>query len=153
MQTRTSAERIAITTGIALVVFGSLLLLGRFGELVPWSITQMMHRTASLIWPITLVAAGALLLANSRSGRGAQGTATASAGGRVVRRSRSDRVVTGLLGGVAEYLGVPAGVVRVGFVLITLMAGVAWGVLVYVVGSLLVSDLPSEAGAGSATVR
>lgn len=144
MDTRTSAERIAITAGIALVVFGSLLLLGRFDSLVPWSVTQVLHRASAMIWPVTLVAAGALLLVNARSSRGiSPGASPSSPNSRGLTRSRADRVVTGLLGGVAEYLGLPAALVRVAFIVLTLMAGIVWGVLVYAVGSLLVSDQPA----------
>ena len=51
-------------------------------------------------------------------------------------RSRADRVLTGLAGGVAEWSGLPPLVVRVAFVVLGASTGL--GVLAYVVGSFVV---------------
>jgi len=54
-----------------------------------------------------------------------------------LRRSSRDRLLAGLCGGLAERFGVPAALVRVGFVL---AAMVGLGVPLYVVGWVLVPD-------------
>lgn len=147
MNPRTPAERFAIAFGIALIVIGAISLLGE-GGLFAWSLTSLVHGLASIVWPLTLVLAGvALLVARSRSDEGHAQTAPNTS--RRVVRSRGDRVATGLLGGVAAWLGAPSGLVRAAFVILTLVAGLTWGVLVYVVGSLLVPEAPAATHAAT----
>lgn len=50
-----------------------------------------------------------------------------------LRRSRSDRVVAGVVGGIARYLGIDATWARVGYVLISILSAAFPGVLVYLV--------------------
>ena len=66
-------------------------------------------------------------------------------------RSRDERVLTGLCGGLAEAIGVPPIVVRLVFVV--LGAASAVGVLLYVVGSLLLRDERSRAKGPGEVVR
>jgi phage shock protein PspC (stress-responsive transcriptional regulator) len=58
---------------------------------------------------------------------------------RQLRRSRSDRMLAGVCGGIAEYLRVDPTLVRVGF---AVLAIVTWGValLAYVVGWALMPE-------------
>lgn len=53
-------------------------------------------------------------------------------------RSRTDRWVAGVCGGLAEYFGIDATAVRVAFVLLALWQGV--GVLLYVVLALIIPE-------------
>jgi len=48
-----------------------------------------------------------------------------------LQRSRTEKMIAGVCGGIAEYLGVDPTLIRVLWVLITLMAGV--GVLLYLI--------------------
>lgn len=57
-----------------------------------------------------------------------------------VRRSRTDRMVAGVCGGVAARLGVDANLLRLGLVLLTVF-GVGLGVIAYVAAWIL---LPEE---------
>ena len=76
-------------------------------------------------------------------------------------RSRADRLLTGVLGGVAEYFGLNSSWVRIGYVLVAVLTGgipfvltrrVLAGVLLYVAMSFLVPAAP-EAGAPEAIVE
>lgn len=53
--------------------------------------------------------------------------------GRVLRRSRSNRVIAGVVGGLADYLGMDATVARVLYVLISILSAAFPGILVYII--------------------
>ncbi len=76
-------------------------------------------------------------------------------------RSRADRLLTGVLGGVAEYFGLHSYWVRIGYVLVAVLTGgmpfvltrrVLAGVLLYVAMALVVPTAP-EAGGPEATAE
>lgn len=52
---------------------------------------------------------------------------------RPIQRSREHRMLGGVLGGLAEWLGWDPSVARVAYILITVFTGFALGVLAYVV--------------------
>jgi signal transduction histidine kinase len=67
------------------------------------------------------------------------------------RRSRQDRILGGVAGGVAERFGVEATVVRVVFVIVTLAGG--FGVIAYLAGWLLIPLEGQSDSLGSRVVR
>ena len=69
-----------------------------------------------------------------------------------LHRSRADRQLTGVLGGVAEYFGLDPSWVRIGFVIVTFFTGCIPGVLLYVTMALIVPGAP-EAGGPEATAE
>lgn len=71
-------------------------------------------------------------------GAGMPGGTTGDAGPRRVTRSRDHRILGGVASGIARYLGVDPVLIRLGFVLATLLGGV--GILAYVAGWLLIPE-------------
>ena len=67
-------------------------------------------------------------------------------------RSRADRQLTGVLGGVAEYFGLDSSWLRIGFVVVTFFTGCIPGTLLYVAMALIVRTAP-EAGGAEATAE
>ncbi len=67
-------------------------------------------------------------------------------------RSRDERVIFGVCGGVADWLDIDPSLVRIAFVLLTVSAGI--GLVLYVVMALVVPEevapLPGAGGPGSA---
>jgi len=59
-------------------------------------------------------------------------------GPNLLRRSRTDKVVAGVAGGLGRYLGIDPVILRVAFVVLTL-AGLA-GVLVYIIGWIAIPE-------------
>jgi phage shock protein C len=57
---------------------------------------------------------------------------------RILRRSRSDRVIAGVSGGLGRYFGVDSTLVRLAFVLLVVAGG--GGILVYLVAWLLIPE-------------
>ena len=60
----------------------------------------------------------------------------------LLRRSYSDRMLAGVAGGVAQYFGVDATIVRIAFVVLTLFGGA--GIPLYLAGLLLIPDEGSD---------
>ncbi|HEV2936833.1 MAG TPA: PspC domain-containing protein [Streptosporangiaceae bacterium] len=60
----------------------------------------------------------------------------------LLRRSHTDRMLAGVAGGVAEYFGVDATIVRIAFVVLTIIGGV--GIPLYLAGLLLIPDEGSD---------
>lgn len=57
-------------------------------------------------------------------------------------RSRSERMIAGVLGGIARRLGWSANVLRVVFVLVSILSAAFPGILVYVILWLLMPEEP-----------
>lgn len=128
----------SLYAAIALIAVGVWMLLGKLGGPF-WPLLREIVRTVSAIaWPVALIALGVYLLTFSRK----DGVAFSPIRGRRLYRSRSDRQISGVLGGLGEYLGVDSAIVRVIYVLITLFSGVFMGVAIYFVASLIVPEEP-----------
>jgi phage shock protein PspC (stress-responsive transcriptional regulator) len=125
-----AAPRTARNAGLALVAIGGWLLLRAFG-LHPLG-------AGAIVWPWQTLAplallAGAVLLLSQRTRE------LVTPGGRA-RRSVSNRILSGVCGGIARECGVDANLLRVGFVFAAMMTtGV--GILAYL---LLTFLLPEE---------
>jgi phage shock protein C len=64
-------------------------------------------------------------------------------GPRLLRRSRDDRVIAGVCGGLGRYLGIDPVVVRIAFVVLAL--GLGSGIFVYLLAFLVIPDeLPGD---------
>jgi phage shock protein C len=59
---------------------------------------------------------------------------------RPLRRSRDDRMLAGVCGGLAEYLGIDPTLARVGFVVLSLLSAAFPGLLVYLLLWLIVPE-------------
>ncbi len=62
-------------------------------------------------------------------------------------RSRSDRQLRGVLGGVAEYTKLDPSFVRIAYVIITIFTGFVPGILLYLVMAFVVPLEPKGMGA------
>jgi len=70
---------------------------------------------------------------------------------RRLRRSRSDRMLAGVSGGLAEYFEIHPAVFRVGFVVLTLLGGA--GVIVYAAAALVIPDEGKDDSIVTAALR
>jgi phage shock protein PspC (stress-responsive transcriptional regulator) len=70
---------------------------------------------------------------------------------RLLRRSRSDRTLAGVCGGLAEYFEIHPALFRVAFVVLTLLGGT--GVLIYLVAILVMPDAGREDSIATAFLR
>ena len=130
-------NRVAVVAGVVLVAIGVSALVND----VAWPLFEPLREGIALVgsvaWPLVLVLAGVALLARARNG------GEIRLGSITLRRSRTDRVATGLLGGIAEATGVPSGIVRALFIVLLVLGGGLGAVLLYLVGTWLVPEGPA----------
>ena len=69
----------------------------------------------------------------------------------LLRRSYEDRMLGGVAGGVAQYFGVDAMIVRIAFVVLTVFSGA--GIPLYLAGLLLIPEEGSEVSIASSLVE
>ena len=70
---------------------------------------------------------------------------------RTLQRSRSDRMIAGVSGGLARYFEIHPAVFRVGFVVLTLLGGA--GLLIYAAAALVIPDEGKEDSIATAALR
>lgn len=59
-------------------------------------------------------------------------------------RSRENKVITGLLGGIGEYFDIDPAILRVGYVFLTIFTGIFPGIIAYLIASLAVPERPAK---------
>src|SRR5204862_6251080 len=70
---------------------------------------------------------------------------------RRLERSRSDRMVAGVAGGLARYFDIHPAVYRVGFVVLTLLGGA--GIIIYIAAALVIPKEGEEDSFVTAALR
>jgi phage shock protein PspC (stress-responsive transcriptional regulator) len=125
---------------VALIALGAVLFLDRIGG--PWwdMIREAFRFAGSVAWPLALVALGILLLLTARRG----GLDLSGSSGKRLYRSRSERMIAGVLGGIATYLGTDPTWVRIVFVILAVVTGFGPAVLVYLVALVIVPEEPKQ---------
>lgn len=129
-----------VVAAIALIALGVWFLLGNvFGEF--WQ--DAVRRAVRMAWPLALIGLGVLLyLASSR------GAFSPDSTGKRLMRSRGERMIGGVLGGLGSYLGVDPTILRVIYVLFALLTWFGPLVVVYVIAMIVIPEEP----AGGASV-
>jgi len=125
-----------VIVGIGLVVLGIWFLLTQFAGWAVAPIAIVLALMAKVGWPLLLIALGVLLVIRARGGGWAPS-------GRQLYRSRSDRVIAGVLGGIATWLGVNPTPLRVIYAFVTLFTGVGAGLLAYLLAAVLLPEEPA----------
>lgn len=134
---RSGSSKLAVAAGVVLIVVG---LASLFSAVVPadlWArIAAIAGRVWAVAWPCALVAAGAYVLWAARTGR-FSGFDSPRNGAAPFRRSRADKRIFGVCGGIAYYFGVDSTIVRV-IAVVLLVAFPPMAVISYVVVALFV---------------
>lgn len=129
-----TGRTLGLLAGGALVVLGGWFLLSRLG-LVPPGLLEVWSRVS---WPIALIVVGAVIVV--AASRGALRVRGPLPGARLYR-SRSDKWVEGVLGGLGAYLGIDPVILRLVFLALVLAGW--WGlVLAYVIMAIVVPKEP-----------
>lgn len=110
----------ALLLGAILLLLGALLLFNNFGWL-PVRLDALWELAWNLFWPLFLIGLGVYLLF-SLNGHGVDWERLRARGARLpLRRSRRNRVIAGVCGGIAAYLKVDAVLVRLVWTLLTVL--------------------------------
>jgi phage shock protein C len=135
MTSRDNRTGWTVLIGVILIAFGLWLLLGGLFAPIGWLVTLL----GKIGWPLLLVGLGLLLIIRARGGG-------FNVNGKKLYRSRSNRMIGGVLGGFADYLGIDATVLRVVYALLALVTGLWWGPLLYLLAMIIVPEEPYAAG-------
>jgi len=128
--------------GLILVVVGGILLLRQIGNFYYFHLFDISFST---IWGILLIGIGIVLL--FQTGKKSETEPIAESeikdeNRKRLCRSKGDRMISGVCGGMGEYFNIDPSFVRIAWVLATLFS-VGVGVLIYI---LLIFILPEESG-------
>lgn len=128
---------------VALIVVGVWLLLGRVPGPLAAPVSALLSFVATIAWPLALIAAGVLLLIAGRRGV----AAGVDVSGKRLYRSRSERLVGGVLGGLGAYLGVDPTWLRIAYVVVSVLTGFGPALLVYIIAMMIVPEEPKQPAA------
>lgn len=128
------------------VALGILLLLGNFNIL---PLQRLWRLFWTLFWPMVLIGLGVILLLGI-TGRGIDWRGVLR-GQRPLVRRQNNRMIAGVCGGLADFLGIDASVVRIVWA-IGSAATLGLGVMVYVILLLVMPEAPEGAPPASPTV-
>jgi len=129
-----------VLLGIALIVVGVVLGAQQLG-IVPWSLNRAWGFLVRARGGVGIVLIGILLIVWTQSGH----RFTAPAHGTKLYRSREDKWLTGVLGGLAEYFSVDVTLLRLVFLALVVLFDVGALVAVYIVMAIVVPVEPEVA--------
>lgn len=129
---------VLLVLGLVLIGVGLWWLLGGLLGPVLAPVASALRFVRSIAWPLVFIGGGILFIVMAQRGHTAPDLR-----GRRLFRSRSDRVIAGVIGGFAQYVGSDATLLRVGYALLTLALGVGPGVVLYVIAIFIVPEEPS----------
>ncbi len=124
-----------VLVGMGLVALGAWLLFQHFFGFLAAPIAVIFDMIARIGWPLLLIFIGLLLVLRARGGGW-------SPSGRRVFRSRTDRMLSGVLGGTAAWLGVSPTPLRIVYVFFTIFTGLWLGLVIYILATVLLREEP-----------
>jgi phage shock protein C len=126
--------------GAALIVLGVWLFLTNTG-IIPQYVLDLINRSAGAV---TLIALGVIVILLSR-----RGSFTTPRTGTRLYRSRSDRMLGGVLGGLGPYVGIDPTFLRIIVAVLTVLGPGSFLVIAYIVMWVVVPEEPLGAVFGS----
>ncbi len=123
---------------VVLIAVGASLLLERVGG--PWwgMLRGALRFAFEVAWPLLLIALGVLLLIGARSGR----WSGIGVPNRRLYRSRTERMVGGVLGGLSACLGIDPTLTRVVFAALAVFSGFWLAIAAYVIALIIIPEEP-----------
>jgi phage shock protein C len=128
-------QKIGLLGGGALVLFGTWFFLRSLGVIPPW-FADMWSRAS---WPLAIIVVGlVLVVAASRGSLAIRGPLPGSR----LYRSRNDKWVEGVLGGLGQYLGIDPVILRLAFIVL-LLVNAGGAVIAYIIMAIVVPKEPA----------
>ena len=130
----------ALLWGSLLLLTGAVLLLNNF-NLLPWRLETIWRTFWALALPLLLIGLGVFLVLSfmGRAPDWRHWRQLRASGSKLpLRRSPDDRVIAGVCGGIAAYLDIDSLVVRIGWVVLSVLTAGILGGLLYLAAALLV---------------
>jgi len=130
-------RNLGVIAGAVLILAGLWFILERVAGPLMGPLRAALDFVWSIGWPLALVGLGVLLIVR-RDAIHSPG----SLEGRRLYRSRTDRMVGGVLGGLAVYLGMESTLLRILFALLAVVSGFGPGIIAYIVAMVIVPEEP-----------
>lgn len=131
-------DRLALFIGFGLVVLGLWLLVERFAGPLMTPIREGLAVIRSVGWPLAVIALGVLLII------GVPKLRAGDLKGKRLYRARKGKMVAGVLGGVADYIGADPTWVRLAYVVFALAVGFWPALGLYIIGAIVVPEEPAN---------
>jgi phage shock protein C len=125
-----------VVLGIGLILWGAWWLLNGFLAPLLWPLRAVLDVLARVGWPLAIIGMGVLVIVVAR--RGGQLVIR----GRKLYRSRSNRVVGGVLAGVSDYFGIDATLLRVIYAALAIFTSFFPALVVYVIAMIVIPEEP-----------
>lgn len=126
-----------VIVGIGLVLWGSWWLLNGFLAPLLWPLAAVLDAVSRVGWPIAIIALGILVIITAR-----RGGLPADKRGRRLYRSRTDRIIGGVLAGIADYFGWDPTIVRVVYAALAFFTSVIPAFVLYVIAMIVIPEEP-----------
>lgn len=59
-------------------------------------------------------------------------------------KSKNDRIISGVLGGLGEFYAVDPTLVRLGYIALVILTGIFPGIIAYIIASIIVPERPTH---------
>lgn len=143
MSNRENTNTPLLVAGILVLAFGAWAFLGALDWWGVNYVRQALDLLGRIGWPLIIVAAGVLLIVSASK----PGGLSARTSGKTFRRSRSKRVISGVFGGLSDYLDVDVALLRVIGVVLLLTNAAPIGIA-YLIATIAVPEEPVSTSGG-----
>ena len=134
-----------LALGIFLAFFGVLLLINSLG-ILPFGLWRLWELFWRLFWPLVVIGLGlALLISATWGGREWWKEVRLPQAGQPLYRSRSNRIVAGVCGGLGEYFHIDPTLIRLVWAIGTLST-MGSGILAYILAAIALPEEPVPSG-------
>lgn len=148
VEEKKTPQNTGFIVGIILIVMGLLFLSREFYfPFYDWHHFWVFPFRAAAFWPIILILIGVfyivyILRQDHKTADGESETIAADTvtPGRKIYRSRRERMIGGVCGGLASFWNIDPTLVRIGYALLTFFTGIVLGILVYVIMMIAVPE-------------
>ena len=140
----TGKNNTGLIVGGILIFFGLLFLLDQFRffnlNLRWWNLDRFIYFPWDLIWPLALIFLGIIIAV----GRPKREEILQRVKGKNLFRSKTNRKISGVCGGLGEYLNIDPTIIRIAWILVSILSGVILGIIVYFVFALIIPEKPIQ---------
>ena len=140
-QPRTSQDKAGLIIGVVLIFVGGWLLLRTTG-VIPAVVLEWIGRARGLGWPLALIVGGiAVIVWGARPHT--SGPHMPAKGTRLYR-SRKEKVIAGVFGGLGDYFHVDPTFLRLVFVALALAFGGESAIVAYIIAAIIIPQEPKD---------